>query len=621
MHVSRLQLGRAGVTRAADVRWASQHRVVVTRADDDTTVVAIDPRGFVAWRQRWPDAMAHAVTPRRVWVAPTRATSAARASARIPGRVATAGAKASEKAGATANEKASAPSAPESTATLRALGVRTGTTERSVPLPSRALALRHVAPYVVVHCPGRVLLVHERTGTVDSSWVPPRGSLVDVDRGPGGLWLWFHSADEGHLSAVAVADVRCSGGACRPKPRWRRAFLAKPASAGRLLCGQALPRVTGCVSATTGETAWLDYGALTPWRIATTGGLLTWGRDERAAPYLASVDPGTRSLRWRRPLAGVRRVVHRGDTAAVWTAEGVHLLALATGASLGQIPAPPAHVSAVATAGREVIWLLGRTPPWTLASQPLTPAAADPTADPTAAQRPKGRRRPGLSQAPPWLRPGLTLHYLEVHFASRDPRTGGLVGARPATRWRVTVRALDPRSDVDVTPHGGRGVRRKCPAGGPRALVSFQAWASKRQVARPETSGSAEAAAAPEGGTQPAPAPAAAPSGTGRRFVRSGSAFQIGAADLHALGAGGHAALEPGGSALGVRLDGAALHRFGFVAPGKTQPAPRDVAAWVLRDEGSQRRYLVAPWAKLPVVVRVDSPTRLLLLTAVVAPR
>jgi len=239
------------------------------------------------------------------------------------------------------------------------------------------------------------------------------------------------------------------------------------------------------------------------------------------------------------------------------------------GRTLGQLALPPELVRSAATTPHAITWLFG------------SPSALS-VGHAALAIQPAERPRP-VAASPPWLRPGVVLHYVEVRFDHRDAQTGGLMGALPPREVDVTILQLDPQVILQISGTHLKPRRVRVPREHPTELSSLF-----------------------RGDAKPA---------------KDSSPIHLDLAALEATKQGAQLSLQPGDP--GVTYAGSRLHRVGYVAQGKQAPTPRDLRAIRLRSIAplgpNAHHYLVAPWAQLPIVLRVDGPKHLLLLTAVIA--
>ncbi|MCO4761337.1 MAG: PQQ-binding-like beta-propeller repeat protein [Myxococcales bacterium] len=475
---------------------------------------------------------------------------------------------------------------------LLSIDTASGKVRWQVELPEAATKVAHIAPYVAVQAGDQVLLIHGTSGTVDARWTFTDARLIGAGA-PSWLWLYRHSPGAGEVLAIDIRRVRCAKAGCTPKVSWRTPFQRMPEVVSGHLCGPPLPRLTSCVDGRTGQRLWLDYSALLPTLVAGSQGLFAKGHDAWGHRYVAALSAQARRLVWRAHTSpGQATLRPRNGHLQLLQPERLSVFRGNDGKLVGALAMPTAKlVDAVAT-GKVLTWLFGSA------------GTLSPGRDALPPNEPPNRRPQHAGKLPPWLKKGVVLHYVEVHFTRRDRLTGGLVGAKPPTHIRVRLTQLDAKKiGFSVQSQGhkerevtvSRDVPTELVALLPRAATPTQ----QQQQHRPTVS-------VPLGGK---------PLANKNKPARSG--IHISEATLTALTRGDHVALtaeDPGSTRVGT-----GLHRVGYVGRNRTQPQPRDILAMVIRGNDARRRYLVAPWPSLPLVLRVDGAHRLLLLTAIVS--
>ena len=549
MHIeTATQPGQAAKPSAARILLAGASRLVLATTEDGVTVLAANGTGRLQWRR--DVARGH-----------TKPAAASATQLWLPQDIDAAG-------------------GPQA---LLGLDVASGVVRWRVPLRGRATGVFALPPYVAVQSEptgqseAEVLLIHATTGTVDARWRVPGARLIGAG---GGSWLWLHRAapGAGTLFGIDITRVRCAKPGCVPAPQWQRAFASVPQQTDTTLCGVPLPRLRSCVDGRTGKRLWLDYAALLPLMEAGPAGLIASGHDGWGVPFIAALTPRDLSLRWRRRYgATASRITQQATTITAWTAAGLNVARSADGRALTQLPVPPQQVRDVAATTTALTWLFGRGHSLSIGHDRIGVGPTQAPRQPTA--------------TPPWLRPGVVLHYVEVRFERRDPQTGGLIGAQPPRQVQVRIVTLAKEISLEISADGQQTRALTVPRDAPSELIALL------------------------------PKQTAAPGLPATRKATKGSPIHLGLRALNAAQQGGHISLQA--SDPGAVFAGFSLHRIGYVGRGKNHPTPRDLRAIRLRSvagsSAGAHHYLIAPWAKLPLVLRIDGPKRLLLLTAVVS--
>ena len=539
------QPGHAAAPDAARILLAGASRVVLAATEDGVTVLAAEDSGRLRWRREVARGHAKpaAASATQLW---------------LPQDLDAAGGRQA----------------------LLGVDVASGGVRWRVPLPGRAAVVLALAPYVAVQSEAQVLLIHATTGTVDARWRLPGARLIGAG---GGSWLWLHRAvpGAGTLFGLDITRVRCAKPGCEPTPQWQRAFANVPQQTGSTLCGVPLPRLRSCVDGRTGKRLWLDYAALLPVMEAGPAGLIANGHDGWGDPFIAAVKPGDLSLRWQRRFGDTAsRVSQNPDAITAWTAAGLSVARAVDGRALTQFPIPPKLVRDAAATTTALTWLIGRGHSLSIGHDRIGLGPVQAPRQPTA--------------TPPWLRPGVVLHYVEVRFERRDPRTGGLIGAQPPRQVQVRIAKLAKDITLQISADGQQTRVLTVPREAPSELVAL--LPTHATAARSATRAAT-------------------------RTRTQGSPIHLGLRALNSAQRGGHISLQA--SDPGAVFAGFSLHRVGYVGRGKNHPTPRDLRAIRLRSvagsSAGAHHYLIAPWGKLPLVLRIDGPRRLLLLTAVVS--